>query len=169
MQSKFLIHLGVFSALVLLSSPGLADNLNSEHWGGLKRMMSVEEFHAAGLDKLDAGELDRLNKWILQYMNHGIGQAVKAERVRTEKRMAQKTVRQPPQFPERRHIVGHFRGWYGDTVFTLDNGEVWKQRLPGYYAASMENPEVEISKNFLGYYVLKIIKNGYKIGVKRIK
>jgi len=71
--------------------------------------------------------------------------------------------------PVRHRLVGPFKGWTGDTVFTLDNGEMWKQRLPGRYAASLENPEVEIYRNLFGFYELRIVKTGQKVGVTRLK
>ena len=128
-------------------------------WKGLNRMMSAEEFKQSGLDKLSPEELEQLDSWLLQFLVHDSEMVVKSD----------ETIRELQRQPIRHRIIGHFRGWDGTTVFTLDNGEVWKQRLPGRYAVSLEEPEVEITKNLLGFYELRIVKTGRKIGVTRIR
>ena len=131
----------------------------TDTWTGIKQMMSAKEFHAAGLDKLSPGELRSLDTWMLHFLAYDSSQVVKADKV----------IKKLQKIPVRRRIKGHFHGWDGSTVFTLDNGEVWKQRLPGRYATSLDNPEVEIIRNLLGFYELRIVKSGSKIGVTRIK
>ena len=121
--------------------------------------MSAEEFEGAGLDNLNAEELQRLDKWLLQFLAYESQQLVKAD----------KKIQKLQKVAVRRRIDGHFSGWTGKTVFRLDNGEVWKQRLSGRYAVSLENPEVEIFKNLLGFYELKMVKTGRRVGVTRVK
>lgn len=128
-------------------------------WEGIERMMKAEEFEAAGLKKLDPEELDRLNAWIMRFLAYESPQVLKTD----EKLQELQSV------PVRSRIVGSFRGWDGDTTFTLDNGEVWKQRLPGRYAIRLENPEVEIFKNLLGYHELKVVQTGRRVGVTRLR
>ena len=41
--------------------------------------------------------------------------------------------------------------------------------MPSRYFTSLEDPEVEISRNLLGYYELEIVKTGRRVGVTRIK
>lgn len=128
-------------------------------WEGIERMMKAEEFEAAGLKKLDPEELDRLNAWLMRFLAYESPQVLKTD----EKLQELQSV------PVRSRIVGSFRGWDGDTTFTLDNGEVWKQRLPGRYAIRLENPEVEIFKNLLGYHELKVVQTGRRVGVTRLR
>ena len=149
----------IVAILVLIASCTAAAELKSGNWGGLKQMMSTEEFQSAGLSKLSPEELRNLDQWILHFLAYDSNQVVKTD----------ETIKELQKVPVRHRIVGHFRGWDGDTVFTLDNGEVWKQRLPGRYAISLDNPEVEIVKNLLGFYELRIVKTGHKIGVTRVK
>lgn len=145
--------------LVIFSLTAGAGETRSGTWEGLKQMMSAKEFKAAGLDKLSAGELYSLDQWLLHLLAYDSNQIVKQD----------ETIKELQKVPVRRRIVGHFRGWDGDTMFTLDNGEVWRQRLPGRYATSLDNPKVEIIKNLLGFYELRIVKTGHKIGVTRVK
>src|SRR5690606_18578174 len=122
-------------------------------------MMSAKEFKAAGLDRLTPAEIEVLDDWMLRFLAHESQQVVRTD----EKVQALQNA------PVRRRINGTFKGWSGDTTFVLDNGEVWRQRLPGRYAVTLENPEVEISKNLLGFYELKVVATGRRVGVKRVK
>ena len=155
-----LLSQGIIGVLLLCAGPAnQAAETNTPAWEGLQRMMAPEEFREAGLDKLSGEELERLDRWILEFLAHDSTLMVQKD----------EAIRQLQEEPVRRQIPGHFRGWEGDTVFTLDNGEVWKQRMPSRYFTSLEDPEVEISRNLLGYYELEIVKTGRRVGVTRIK
>jgi len=150
-----ILTLAVFTCMDLVA----ADAVSHDSWRGLQSLMGNEEFKAAGLNKLSPAELQRLDQWLMHFLAYDSQQVIKTD---TDIQTLQKT-------PVRRRIDGHFTGWTGDTVFALDNGEVWKQRLPGRYAISLENPEVEITRNLLGFFELKVVKTGSKIAVSRVK
>lgn len=63
-------------------------------------------------------------------------------------------------------LVGDFMGWTGKTVFTLDNGQVWRQTnnyIRDYIPRDpIPAPKVTISRGRLGSYNLQVE------GVKRI-
>lgn len=151
---RYLLALGLVCATGTLSA-GPRDRA----WTGLERSMSPEEFRGAGLDKLSPEELDRLNDWLLRFLARDAVHVVKTD----------ETIREIQKAPVRHRIVGAFNGWHGDTVFRLDNGEVWKQRLPGEYFARLQDPEIEIVKNLIGFYELKILATGRRIGVTRVE
>lgn len=65
-------------------------------------------------------------------------------------------------------IVGQFHGWTGDTVFRLQNGQVWKQAGPGYFETDLKNPKVVIKKLLIGY-VLLVDGYGKEVFVRRIR
>lgn len=68
------------------------------------------------------------------------------------------------------HIVGGFEGWSGDTLFELDNGQVWRQAEFGRMNyRGPENPEVTIKKGFFGSYRLTVEGTNRWIRVKRVK
>lgn len=76
----------------------------------------------------------------------------------------------PPEFqPYTSRIKGQFNGWSGGTRFTLENGEVYEQRRPGRWRVNLMNPEVRISKNFLGAYDMEVVSEGRSIGVRRLR
>ena len=65
-------------------------------------------------------------------------------------------------------IKGPFTGWDGKTLFRLDNGQVWRQRIGGRYRYRAESPQVEIVKGRFGYY-LEVVETGRQIGVRRVR
>ena len=74
----------------------------------------------------------------------------------------------PPDIPDfiEATLVGNFDGWNGNTVFRLDNGQVWRQTKnyirPYKPRDPIPSPRVTIEKGLFGTYNLRIE------GVKRI-
>ncbi len=64
-------------------------------------------------------------------------------------------------------INGVFSGWSGTTVFELANGQVYQQRRQGKWRTDLLDPQVKISKNFLGMLEMEVA--GRSIGVKRLR
>ncbi len=142
---------------VALSSVAIAAD---KPFPGIEHLMTAREYQAAGLDKLSPAERAALNRWLISYT---VDEAPAMRSANAEVKAADKahviaaTIRQP------------FSGWRGDTVFHLDNGQVWRQRLPGHHAYNGDDTRVTISKNFLGFYQLTLTATGKSIGVSRIK
>lgn len=66
-------------------------------------------------------------------------------------------------------IAGPFTGWTGDTVFKLENGQVWQQAATGYYTdVNLDHPQVVIKKLSFGY-LLTMPGHGQTVFVRRIK
>ena len=64
----------------------------------------------------------------------------------------------------------NFSGWTGETLFRLDNGQVWQQRRRGFYTyRGPANPAVRITKNFMGFYRMEMVESGKSVQVKRVK
>ncbi len=159
MRSISQIHLLLATLLFFFSFSVGAGGIKSGNWDGIKKMMNAKEFNEAGLGNLSTDELQKLDAWLLKFLAYESQQLVKAdEKIQKMQKVAVK-----------RRILGPFKGWTGKTVFRLDNGEVWKQRLGSRYAISLESPEVEIKKNLLGFYEMKIVKTGRRVGVSRVK
>lgn len=51
-------------------------------------------------------------------------------------------------------ITGDFYGWTGNTVFKLENGQVWQQAGPGYFRIHLKSPKVVVKKLLIGYVLL---------------
>jgi hypothetical protein len=67
------------------------------------------------------------------------------------------------------NYVGEFTGWDGDTIFRLENGQVWQQAEQGRMSWRAENPEVTISRGMFGVYRLSVKGVNKKVKVKRIE
>lgn len=148
-------HFVISLILCLLSSLALAQD--SSRFPGIGSLMSADEFDDAGLDKLNDDEIKALNAWLVRYT---AGDAEVLQKSNTEVREAQK------DHEIRTRISGNFTGWSGETVFRFENGQVWRQRLSGNYRyRGPANPEVLISKNWIGFYRMTLVEAGKSIGV----
>lgn len=141
----------------------------------LSDTLSEEEFKAAGLHKLTDQELAKLNSlWnretlppaSIETPSPPSSNAQREDLVGKEQ--IEPNVSKAPKEIESR-LKGTFNGWYGSTVFHLENGQVWQQRIKEVQKYSpTENPTVTV-KRALGGYRLQI--EGYRqtCPVKRIK
>ena len=103
----------------LTSTPALADT-----FPGVETLMSAEQFKAAGLHKLTPAEREALDRWLVSYTAE---EAPEMLRSNPEVRAAEEAIRIEAR------INQPFNGWTGDTIFYLDNGQVWRQRLKGRF------------------------------------
>lgn len=162
---------------------------------GLDREMSAEERAAAGVDGLSAAEMGFLNDWLRTRFNQvaedvtaevraaaSAEQAVEIERrvaeqvqvareelrdeVKQEIEAAEASVEE--QEPFEAVIVGNFTGWSGKTVFTLDNGQVWRQRHGSDYRHTQGGNRVRFETNFLGMWHMTVLSSGRAVPVRRI-
>jgi hypothetical protein len=128
----------------------------------VRELMTDEEFKDTGLARLSPAELEALNRWLLRYT------ATQSSELRQYNKSVRDEIRKVEQDGIRTRIVGEFFGWDGDTLFRLENGQVWKQRLPGQWYYRANAPEVELSKNFMGYWMLRVVSADRAVGVTRI-
>lgn len=160
----------------------------------VRDLMTAREFHATGLDKLSPDELAALNAWLASYAAHAPAAATSthpaaAPSVSPEPAVAvvaaptpappastadsfgkSMIAPKPAEEPKRieTRILGTFTGWTGNTVFKLENGQVWKQADSRSYQTHLENPEVVIKKLMLGY-LLTLPGQSASVFVKRIQ
>ena len=72
------------------------------------------------------------------------------------------------KFELRAKVIPQFRGWSGKTVFSLDNGQVWRQRTPGSMRYSGGDSNIIITQNWLGKFIMNHPDSGRSVGVRRI-
>lgn len=126
---------------------------------GVENLMTAAQFREAGLEKLSDAEISKLNKWLTSYTANEAPQLAQTS----------KSVRYAEQAIISSQIDGEFKGWTGSTVFRLKNGQVWRQRISGRYWYKAEDPAVEIKKNMLGFYQMKVVATGKSVGVSRVQ
>lgn len=145
-----------FAVTLFLGNPSAL----AEDFPGVQQLMSEQQFRKAGLHKLSEAEREALDHWLLTYT---VGDAQALRRSNEAVQEAEESVR------IKASIKPPFHGWDGNTVFHLDNGQVWRQRLRGHYAHHHEDSAVVISKNFLGFWEMRVTSSGKTVGVTRIK
>ena len=129
----------------------------------VRELMSPEEFGAAGLGRLTPAEIEALNAWLIRYT------AGEAPVLRASSPAVREEVRKSEATVIRSRIAGPFAGWSGRTQFRLENGQIWQQRMSGSWRHRAESPEVEIRKNLLGMWEMRLIDGGRQVGVTRIE
>ncbi|MFT4767253.1 MAG: hypothetical protein ACI8RN_000378 [Glaciecola sp.] len=151
---------GALFGVFLLMSASFVGAANDD-FPGFEKLMSDQEFVETGLGKLNAKELEALNQWLIRYT---AGDAVVLQATNEAVREAEKS------YEVESSITGEFSGWTGKTVFRLENGQVWEQRLSGRYPyRGPANPKVVISKNFMGFYKMTLVDVDRSIGVSRVR
>jgi hypothetical protein len=145
-------------AMLFASSAVLAQD--SATFPGIEALMTPEEYRAAGLEKLSPAEREALNNFLIRYTAED-SQVLLNTDEEVKKAVEEQEIVSVIQQP--------FKGWSGDTVFRLENGQVWQQRQSGNYPYRGTNPEVRITKNFMGFYRMELTENGKAVAVKRLQ
>jgi hypothetical protein len=78
---------------------------------------------------------------------------------------------EPKDLAVRSRALGKFHGWSGETVFRLENGQIWVQtdNTDSFWLPAMENPEVEIRRSAIGGWKLYLGGKSSWVRVRRVK
>lgn len=152
-------HLSLGAALLLLGVAAFAAEFSS-----LEERMSQSEFHAAGLDKLNPAELKALNEWLRGHQTTTVVTQVVTPAGKPA--FYTDSAREPVES----RIDGKFSGWYGKTVFRLENGQEWTQTESGQFTnGKYDHPKVKIKPMLLGSWLMYIEPCGCDVRVERTK
>lgn len=170
--------ISLFILLIANCSTVLAADLVEAGFPGIETVMTQEELRATGIADLSEAQVRTLNEWLINYTAKDAPTMVQGKKVQgkkvqkkieTKTKVQNKKEEKNEQYkPVTSRIVGTFKGWRGTTRVTLENGETWQQRHKVKWIVKMENPEVIIEKNFIGFYKMTFVKQGRSVGVKRI-
>lgn len=128
---------------------------------GIEALMTPEEYEAAGMDTLSPEQRAALNRWLIRYT---------AEDSEVLRNTDEEVIQAVEEQEILSRVTGNFKGWSGETKFTLENGQVWQQRRRGNYRYVGESdPEVRITKNFMGFHRLEMVESGKSVQVKRLR
>ncbi|MBS0569927.1 MAG: hypothetical protein JSS28_04930 [Proteobacteria bacterium] len=150
-----------FALIFVLCLAGFA---RAEQFSSLEERMSQSQFHAAGLDKLSPDELKALNAWLQAHYGTATTYVTPSGKpVFYPQESARESIEA--------HIAGPFSGWYGGTVFTLDNGQQWRQAESGsYQCGTFQDPKVSIKPMLLGSWLMYVEPcRNQSVRVTRIK
>ena len=131
-----------FSLLLACVEP--AGAAPPEMSGSIKEMMSPEEFNAAGLNKLSADELQKLDAWLQGYRQITEQKAEKKATARASRTKMDLIVSR---------VDGTFNGLTGSTIIRLEDGTVWKQANADdrYRARLTDHPAAAVIHGVFGY------------------
>jgi hypothetical protein len=129
---------------VLLASVETVRAAQPELSGGIKEMMSPEEFKAAGLNKLSADELQKLDAWLQGYRQVTEQTAEKKATARAERTKMDVLVSR---------VDGTFNGLTGRTIIRLEDGTVWKQANADdrFRPKNSDHPAAVVIHGIFGY------------------
>ncbi|MBJ7576105.1 hypothetical protein [Luteimonas sp. MC1828] len=151
------------AALLLVATPAFAQQ-------SIQAQMSADEFKAAGLDKLSAAELARLDAWLNRTI---VDETAKAADVAKDRVI--KEHRGFASFgtdePITARIPGEFRGFRQGRDYTLDNGQVWRQ-VDGasLVGARLTDAQVTITPSLVGStWYMQVGTYNTRAKVQRIK
>jgi hypothetical protein len=124
----------------------------------IRELMTTQEFAASGLSRLSNDEMDAINRWLARYTAQDAAEMLNSSPAVSEIESA----------GIKSKIDGEFSGWNGPTRFPLKNGQIWETRSTRRYNYSAVDPDVEITRNFLGIYRMLIVDTGRSINVRRV-
>lgn len=125
----------------------------------IRELMTAEEFAASGIGRLSSDEIEVINQWLIRYTAQDAA----------EIRDSSPAVQEVENAAIRSRIDGEFNGWNGPTRFVLQNGQIWETRSSRRYNYSATDPEVEITRNWMGIYRMRILETGQAINVRRVE
>lgn len=125
------------------------------------KLMSAEQFSAAGLSKLSPAELRALSEWVRAHSLHV------AELARTAALNPDPAPTDNPGTIETR-MAGDFTGWDGSTVFQFTNGQLWRQASFGTLHHFQRSPQVTLVATGSGWR-LQVEGVPQSIRVRRIR
>jgi hypothetical protein len=125
----------------------------------IRVLMTTEELTASGIRRLSDDEIEAINRWLARYTAQDAGEIMDSS----------PAVQEISNAPIRTAIDGQFNGWDGPTRFRLKNGEVWETSSTRRYSYSAIDPEVEITRNWMGIHRMRILETGRAINVRLVE
>ena len=148
----------------------------SQSFSSLEERMSAKDFRDAGLDKLSDAELAALNAWIernVRLADPAVAAAVAQGQMPSAATPSASGSDVGFENARREeftsNIKGTFKGWYGNTLFELENGQVWQQVGGGSQPMNLESPSVTIRPGSFGSWRLQVEGYNQTATVKRIR
>ena len=162
----------------------------AEEFSTVEERMSGKEFKETGLSKLTDDELAELNDWLRRHSVATLDNA--SARQSNQQIVIQSTGGEVPLTTDDKRglgylgvpvyadpddkviygtLLGTFSGWGSKgTLYKLSNGMVWEQTgKEAFSINAVVNPDMTITKSFLGNWHLSMVGNESKVRVKRIR
>ena len=130
----------------------------------IEQVMTSQEMQNTGVATLTSSQRDALNDWLNRYTVKLL-QLAKQQQSGT---LHGNVLRSSCSPSIESTVSGEMEGWSGDTIFKLDNGQIWQQAEYDYTYFYEYRPEVTIYQTNAGCR-MKIEGETETVLVKRIK
>jgi hypothetical protein len=150
------VFMGLLAVHVLANTP--AQQMKIE------QVMTPKELQDTGIATLTVSQTQALNDWLNRYTLKLLVAASQQERTTPKSQ----PVRSSCSPAIESTISGEIEGWDGDTIFKLDNGEIWQQAEYDYTYFYAYRPDVTIYQTSAGCR-MKVEDETETVLVKRIK
>ena len=172
----------IFALCLLASVPAAGQDRFSQR-------LTPEERKAAGLDQLTAEQIASLDALVQRERQAPVGAkkpaAVQPAAQPATTAVATEPAKSSPQKKSRLFglpaadeentitgtLVGEYRGWTGQTIFRLADGQIWVQEDHNdiYSVPPRQNPSVRIEKSAIGGYKLTVEGERMWVRVRRVQ
>ncbi len=153
---------------VALLTAGLLTVQGQEPQLRIEQVMTQEELQRTGVATLSPLQREALNRWLLSYTLRIITASPSAKQQSTATTSPPRAAGSSCSPAIESTISGEFNGWEGETIFKLDNGQIWQQAEYDYTYSYSYRPDVTIYQTSSGCR-LKVEDEEETIIVKRIK
>ncbi len=133
----------------------------------IEELMTPQELHDTGVSGLSPQEREALGRWLVRYAKL-VAVAVRSSQSQAPSAPPARTFASDCTPAIESTISGEFEGWEGETLFNLDNGQIWEQAEYDYMYSYQYRPDVTIYKVSSGCR-MKVEGEDETILVRRIK
>ncbi len=130
----------------------------------IEQLMTAQELKETGVSGLTDTQRNTLNMWLNRYSRNLLKLATR----NPAEEPAKSTVLSKCSPAVESTLAGDFEGWSGETIFKLDNGQIWEQAEYAYTYSYSYRPEVTIYQ-VRGGCRMKVQDEDETILVRRIK
>ena len=133
---------------------------------GIEDVMTAQELRDTGVSGLTVPQRKALSGWLNRYTERVITLAV--NQGAKEAAPTRRSARSDCVPAVENTIAGDFKGWDGETIFKLDNGQIWQQAEYDYSYSYSYRPDVTIYETSAGCR-MKVEDENETILVRRIR
>jgi hypothetical protein len=154
----------IFPALLLVSLTAIAAEQVDRSSLRIEKVMTKQELDETGVSGLTKAQRSALDAWLDRYTRRVLDFGARA----TLEKQTTATIESKCDPAIESTISGETEGWSGETIFKLDNGQIWEQAEYSYNYFYAYRPDVTIYHSQSGCR-MKVEDEEETILVRRIK
>ncbi len=134
----------------------------------IEQLMTAQELQQTGVSALLPQQRQFLNQWLVNYTIRILSTSAQSTKQTAPGSAPPRATGSTCSPAIESAISGDFSGWSGETIFKLDNGQIWQQAEYDYTYSYDYHPDVTIYQTSSGCR-MKVEGEDETIIVKRIK